>query len=198
MKIYLFISILFLTFSCSKNFSKIAIQPVVPPKTAKISGNHLIYISDTKFNHNKEIISDDCESWALNLDFNEPLRKSIKDLVDLMFENYKISNEKLSKDEIEKYGYVTQVSFSNFNGISNFKTERNTGKYEILLNINIKVENSVKKIDTEISSSMRWEKNIFLNCNLHEGSVKSSQKALENLIKNSYESAYKSINQIIR
>ena len=198
MKIYLFISILFLTFSCLKNFSKIAIQPVVPPKTAKISGNHLIYISDTKFNHNKEIKSDDCESWALSLDFNEPLRKSIKDLVDLMFENYKISNEKLSKDEIEKYGYVTQVSFSNFNGISNFKTERNTGKYEILLNINIKVENSVKKIDTEISSSMRWEKNIFLNCNLHEGAVKSSQKALENLIKNSYESAYKSINQIIR
>ena len=59
MKIYLFISILFFTFSCSKNFSKIAIQPVVPPKTAKISGNHLIYISNTKFNHNKEIKSDD-------------------------------------------------------------------------------------------------------------------------------------------
>ena len=45
---------------------------------------------------------------------------------------------------------------------------------------------------------MNWEKNIFLNCNLQNGAVKSGQKALENLIERIYETTYESIFQIKR
>lgn len=198
MKYLFLILILLINLSCSKDFNKLEIKSVEPPQTAKILGNHIIYISNEKFIHNKQIISEDCESWALNLNFDTPFRQSIKYLIDDIFVNYKISKKKLTKTEIEKNGYVSQISFSNFSGTSSFKTEGNTGKYYISLNIKIEVENSNKNIVNEISSNMKWEKNIFLNCNLQKGAVKSSQSALENLIKKSYESSYKSIYQIKR
>ena len=49
----------------------------------------------------------------------------------------------------------------NFKGVSKFKTERNTGKYEISLNITIKVENSSRNVTNEISSNMNGKKISF-------------------------------------
>ncbi len=198
MKNFVLIFIFLINLSCSKNFNKYTIKSVDLLQTAKISGKHIIHISKKKFIHNKQIVSEDCESWALNLNFDTPLRESIKYLLDDIFVNYEISKKKLSKTEIKKKGYVSQISFSNFNGTSSFKTEKNTGKYYISLNIKIEVENSNKNIVNKISSNTRWEKNIFLNCNLQKGAVESSQLALENLIKKSWESSYKSVNQIKR
>ena len=70
--------------------------------------------------------------------------------------------------------------------------------YQISLDTKIEVSNSSKSITNDISSSMNWEKNIFLNCNLQNGAVKSGQKALENLIERIYETTYESIFQIKR
>ena len=100
--------------------------------------------------------------------------------------------------EIEKKGYESQISFMNFKGVSKFKTERNTGKYEISLNITIKVENSSRNVTNEISSNMNWEKNIFLNCDLQDGAIKSGQKALDNLIKKIYETTYESVFRVVQ
>ena len=188
--------IIFLT-SCSKNFNKQNIITVNPPVTAKIEGKHLIFVSDKKLKHIKEIKSDDCESWALKLDIDKPLRYSIEGLLNKMFKDYTLTEKKLLKSEIEKEGYVSQISFVDFSSISKFKTERNTGKYNISLNITIKVENSSRNVTNEISSNMTWEKNIFLNCNLQDGAIKSGQKALETLIKKMYETTYESVFQVV-
>ena len=45
---------------------------------------------------------------------------------------------------------------------------------------------------------MNWEKNIFINCNLQKGAVKSGQKALKNLIERIHETTYESTFQIKR
>ena len=50
-----------------------------------------------------------------------------------MLENYSISEKKLNANQIEANNFVTQISFENFSGISNFKTERNTGILRFLL-----------------------------------------------------------------
>ena len=192
----LVIIILVLLTSCSKNFDYEKVVSVSPPNTAKIEGKHAIYISELKFSHNKNIVSEDCESWALKLEFNEPLKTSLKKLLQKMFKNYVFVDKKIEKSEIEKKGFVSQVSFYDFKGVSKFKTERNSGKYDITLKIKIKVENSSMNITNEILSNMNWEKNVFFNCNLQAGAVPSSQKALEILIKKIYETTYESLFQI--
>ncbi len=192
----LIIIMLVLLTSCSKNFDYEKVISVSPPTTAKIEGKHAIYISEQKFPHNKNIVSEDCESWALKLEFNEPLKTSLKKLLQKMFEDYTFVDKKIEKSEIEKKGFVSQVSFYDFKGVSKFKTERNSGKYDITLKIKIKVENSSMNITNEILSNMNWEKNVFFNCNLQAGAVNSSQKALEILIKKIYETTYESLFQI--
>ena len=184
--------------SCAKNFDKSNILEVSSPATAKIEGKHAIFISKKNFNQINRIKSENCESWALKLNFDEPIKKSIKQLVNKMFKDFEIVDQKLEKEKIEESGFVSQISFSDFIGNSKFKTVRNTGMYQISLDTKIEVSNSSKSITNDISSSMNWEKNIFLNCNLQNGAVKSGQKALENLIERIYETTYESIFQIKR
>ena len=196
-KFTLIFILVFLT-SCAKNFDKQNIVSTNTPIVAKIEGKHLIYISNEKLNQRKEIKSEDCESWALKLEIDKPLRSSIESLLKEMFEDYTIIEKKILKSEIENKGFESQISFMNFNGISRFKTERNTGKYDLSLNITIKVENSSRNVTNEISSNMNWEKNIFLNCDLQDGAIKSGQKALDNLIKKIYETTYESVFRVVQ
>ena len=196
-KIFL-ISLFSFVLGCAKNFDKSKILEVSPPATAKIEGKHAIFISQKNFNQVNRIKSENCESWALKLNFEKPIKKSIENLVYKMFKDFEIIDQKLEKEEIEESGFVSQISFYDFKGNSKFKTVSNTGMYQISLDIKIEVSNSSKSITNDISSSMNWEKNIFLNCNLQNGAVKSGQKALENLIERIYETTYESIFQIKR
>ena len=198
MKKIFFIFLFFLILSCAKNFNKLNILEVSPPPTAKIEGKHAIFITKENFNQINRIKSENCESWALKLNFDKPIKKSIENLVYKMFKDFEIIDQKLEKEKIEESGFVTQISFNDFKGNSKFKTLRNTGMYQISLDIKIEVSNSSKSITNDISSSMNWEKNIFLNCNLQNGAVKSGQKALENLIERVYETTYESIFQLKR
>ena len=198
MKKILFICLFFLILNCAKNFDKLNILEVSPPPTAKIEGKHAIFISKENFNQINQIKSENCESWALKLNFEKPIKKSIENLVYKMFKDFEIVDQKLEKEKIEKNGFVSQISFHDFRGNSKFETIRNTGIYQISLDIKIEVSNSSKNITNDISSSMNWEKNIYLNCNLQSGAVKSGQKALENLIERIYETTYASIFQIKR
>ena len=198
MKKIFFICFLFLILSCAKDFEKSNILEVSPPPTAKIEGKHAIFISKENFNHINQIKSENCESWALKLNFDKPIKKSIENLVYKMFKNFEIVDQKLEKETIEENGFVSQISFYNFKGNSKFKTVRNTGMYQISLDIKVEISNSSKNITNDISSSMNWEKNIFLNCNLQSGAIKSGQKALENLIERIHETTYESIFQIKR
>ena len=192
------IFLFFIILSCAKNFDKSNIIEVSPPPTAKIEGKHAIFISKENFNQINQIKSENCESWALKLNFEKPIKKSIENLVYKMFKDFEIVDRKLEKEKIEEDGFVSQISFYDFNGNSKFKTVRNSGMYQISLDIKIEVSNSSKSVINDISSSMNWEKNIFLNCNLQIGAVKSGQKALENLIERIYETTYESIFQIKR
>ena len=198
MKKILVICLFFLILSCAKNFDKSNILEVSPPPTAKIEGKHAIFISKENFNQINQIKSENCESWALKLNFEKPIKKSIENLVYKMFKDFEIVDQKLEKEKIEGSDFVSQISFYDFNGNSKFKTIRNTGMYQISLDIKVEVSNSSKSITNDISSSMNWEKNIFLNCNLQSGAVKSGQKALENLIERIYETTYESSFQLKR
>ncbi len=183
---------------CAKDFSKNKIQTITNFQAAKVEGNHNVFISNEAFKLVNNITSEDCESWALDLNFDDPIKNSIKNLSDKMFNSYSISKKKLSPKEIENSNFVSQISYEGFSGVSNFKTQRNTGVYEISLKVKVKVENSSKNIVNEISSNMSWEKNIFFDCNLHEGGIYSGQKALDNLMRKVYESTYESIYNITR
>lgn len=197
MKIFFFTILIFLT-ACTKNFDKGVIEPINDLKLAKLSGKHLVFISKDKFDVKKKYSSEDCESWSVKIDFDQPFRDSIKFMLDGMFENHKLSESKLSGEEIEAQGFVSQISLEGFYALSSFKTERNTGKYNISLKVRVIVENSNKNITNEISSDMNWDKNIFLNCDLQTGALKTGQKALENIIKKVYESVYESSYKLMR
>ena len=198
MKKVFLISLFYFVLSCSKNFNKSNILEVSPPATAKIEGKYAIFISKKSFNQINLIKSENCESWALKLNFDEPIKKSIENLVNKMFKDFEIVDRKLEKDKIEENGFVSQISFYDFKGDSKFETLRNTGIYQISLDAKIEVSNSSKSITNDISSNMNWEKNIFINCNLQKGAVKSGQKALKNLIERVYETTYDSIFKIKR
>ncbi len=190
--------ILLFSLSCTKDFNYKTINKAEPFAVAKIDGKHAVIISKETFNLIKKFSSEDCESWAVNLEFSEPLKYSLQNLAENMFQNYTILDKKLDKDEIEKNGYVSQIVFSDFYGVSNFKTERNTAKYNVELTSNVRIESSSKSFSNEISSTMTWDKNVFLNCDLKVGAVDSGQKALNNLVKKIYETTYESVFQIMQ
>ena len=169
----------FIILSCAKNFDKSNIMEVSHPPTAKIEGKHAIFISNENFKQVNQIKSENCESWALNINFEKPIKKSIENLINKMFKDFEIVDQKLEKEKIEGDGFVSQISFYDFNGNSKFKTVRNTGMYQISLDIKVEVSNSSKSVTNDISSNMNWEKNIFINCKLQTGAVKSGQKALK-------------------
>ena len=198
MKRIFLISILSLVLGCAKNFDKLNIIEVSPPATAKVEGKHAIFISKKNFDQINRIKSENCESWALKLSFDEPFKNSIENLVNKMFKDFEIVDYKLEKERIEENGFVSQISFYDFKADSQFETDRNTGIYQISLDVKIEVSNSSKSITNDISSNMNWEKNIFINCNLQKGAVKSGQKALKNLVERIYETTYESIFQIKR
>ena len=95
--------------SCAKNFDKSNILEVSPPPTAKIEGKHAIFISKENFNQINRIKSENCESWALKLNFEEPIKKSIENLVYKMFKDFEIVDQKLEKEKIE--GMVLFLKF---------------------------------------------------------------------------------------
>ena len=193
----LFLILLFsLILGCAKNFDKSNIIEVSPPPTAKVEGKYAIFISKKEFNQINQIRSENCESWALKLNFDAPIKKSIINLINKMFKDFEIVDQKLEKEKIEEMGFVSQIAFYDLKGNSKFETVRNTGMYQISLDIKIEVSNSTKSIKNDISSSMNWEKNIFLNCKLQNGAVKSGQKALKNLLERIYETTYESVFQI--
>ena len=94
MKLLLILVLIFLNYSCSKDFSKDRIQIAEEISTAKIEGRHNVFISNEDFKLKKKILSEDCESWAVKLDFNQPLKNSVRNLLDNMLENYSISEKK--------------------------------------------------------------------------------------------------------
>ena len=89
--------LVFLILGCAKNFDKSNILDVSPPPTAKIEGKHAIFISKENFNHINQIKSENCESWALKLNFEKPIKKSIENLVYKMFKDFEIVDQKLEK-----------------------------------------------------------------------------------------------------
>ena len=78
--------LLLFSLSCSKNFPTSEINLSFPPKIAKIEGNHAIFIKKNFFHLNKNISSDDCESWALNLDLENLFVESYTTLSNKMFQ----------------------------------------------------------------------------------------------------------------
>ena len=66
---------------------------------AKIEGKHAIFISKENFNQINQIKSENCESWALKLNFEKPIKKSIENLVYKMFKDFEIVGE-VKKQEI--------------------------------------------------------------------------------------------------
>ncbi len=198
MKKFIFLLVVIILAGCSKKFNNVNIVNADSFPVAKIKGKHLVHISNENLMHKKNFVSEDCESWATNLNFDSPLKTSIKNMLDEMLDNYTITDQRKNSSEIDSNGYVSQISFFDFYAISNFITERNTGKYDISLKAKVRIENSSKNITNEISSNMSWEKNIFFNCNLQEGATRTGQKALNNLIKNIYESSYESLYQVTK
>ena len=61
--------------------------------------------------HKKIFESEDCESWAVKLNYDIPLKNSIKNMLDEMLDNYTVTNKKLESQNIDKNGYVSQISF---------------------------------------------------------------------------------------
>ena len=107
----LIISFLIFLNSCSKNFNKVNITDAEPFPVAKVEGKHLVLISEETLIHKKIFESEDCESWAVKLDFDKPLKSSIKNMLDDMLVNYTLTNKKMENQDLENEGYISKISF---------------------------------------------------------------------------------------
>ena len=83
----LFVSIFFFNISCSKNFQSPPVILTFPKNIPKIEGNHALLIKDNNFKLKKNISSDDCESWAMDLNLEDLFLNTYIDLSKKMFQN---------------------------------------------------------------------------------------------------------------
>jgi len=198
LKNYITLFLCFFIFNCTKSFNNQNIKVVELNNIAKIEGNHSIYIAKEKLKLIREFNSEDCESWAVNLDLDSVYRASLKNLFQKMFVDISFSENRLSKTEIEENKLVSQISIIHNNALSTFKTERNTAKFNINMSAEVEILSPKKSILNKIESNRNWGKNIYFDCKLQEGALKTGQETLEKLITQIYHTTYESLYKVTR
>ena len=196
-KFICFLLFLFLV-ACSNNIDDRKIYLNFPKKIVKIDGKFASFIPSNSFEVIKNVYSDDCDSWDLNIKFNDLFDKSYKKLLNSMFDDITFTDKALSSKVLEADNFIALIYFEKSKAKINFKTERNTGKLQIILSADIKIQDSRMTIENTIKSEQSWEKNIYLNCDALEGALKIGEKAFETFLSQTHENIYKSIRKIIR
>ena len=192
-----FLLIFLLFISCSQNFQNREVKLFFPKNLVKIEGNHALLIKKNIFNVKQNILSDDCESWALNLELEKLFNNSFKQLSKKMFKNIKVienTDKPLSKNEV----YNSLVSLEKNHAYLDFKTEGNNGIFKIVLDSTFTVKGNNKEIKNNLNSKQTWEKNIFFNCDLSDGANKATEEAFRNLIEQAYSNIYESVFKVTR
>ena len=192
--------ILFITVilsGCSKNNDNSNLNVNLPSQIVKIKGKFIAVIPEKKLVLKKKFKSDDCESWAVKIDLDSVYKDSLIRLLYEMFEDVKISFNKLSKTEIENNNYIAQIEIIHGDAISTFETIDNIGKFNINMNSRIIVEGN-KNYESSVFSNNSWEKNVYLSCYLNQGANKASKLALERLLNQIHDSTYESVFKLKR
>ena len=189
--------IVFLT-SCANTNNNLNIFVNLPKNIVKIENKHAIFLSPVSFKINKEIRSEDCESWQLNYNFKKLFNDSYIKLLNSMFDDVVFIDKKVSKNEVENNKYTSLINFEKNVLFLEFYTIRNTAKLKISLTSNFVVEGNNKKIKNTIKSEQSWEKNIYFNCSAVKGISKIGATAFENLMNQAHEKIYSSVKNIIR
>ena len=193
-----FISILFFNTSCSKNFKNSPVILTFPKNIAKIEGNHALLIRDNIFNLKKNISSDDCESWALDLNLEDLFLHTYIELSKKLFKNIKVLKGEFDESLLKKNSYNTVLILERNTAYLDFKTEGNNGLFKIILDSNFRVKGNKKEVKTNLNSNQTWKKNIYLNCKLSEGSRKATEQAFIHLINQAYSNIYDSVFTVTR
>ena len=190
---YILLSLFFIIISCSKEFKKQNINLFFPKNIAKIEGTHALIIKKNNFDLKKNISSDDCESWALDLELEELFVNSYKELSKKMFQNINFLEGETDEVLIKNSFYTSVLVLEKNVAYIDFKTEGNKGKFSIILDSNFKIKGDKKEVNNNLNSKQVWEKNIYLNCNLSDGAKKATEEAFKNLINQAYSNIYESI-----
>lgn len=184
--------------SCSRNFPNQQLTIENPSRIAKVSGLYKIYIPKKKMELDKNFSSENCESWAVELDLDSAYRKALNQLIIKMFEESIITNEEPKKSELKDSNIIALIRILHDNAQANFITQRNTGKFDINFRISIDVIQDKKNIQNVLNSQRTWQKNIYLNCKLIEGARASAENGLENILQQIHSSIYESVFKINR
>ena len=179
--------------SCSKNFKNNNPILYFPKNIVKIEGSHAIFINQKKIKLNKNILSDDCESWAVDLKLEELLVNSYVELSKKMFQNLKIFEDEFTNSFLNNKKYNSVLILDENTAFIDFKTQGNKGIFKVSLESNFRVKGNKKEINNNINSQQTWEKNIYMNCNLPEGAKKATEEALKNLINQAHGNIYQSV-----
>ena len=184
--------------NCAGNFKKHEIKLIYPNKIAKIDGKYALLISKNEFPLKKKFTSDDCESWAVDLPIDNLFRNSMTNLLKSMFSDLNIIDKDITNDPVELNKYTSIITVEQSEAIATFFTERNTGKFNIKLNSQIIVESGNIEIKNSINSEQSWSKNIYLGCELSEGSKIATENAFQNFLDQVHSSVYQSVYKITR
>ena len=189
--------LIFLT-SCSGKFENKEVKIIYPNKITKIEGKHALLISNNEFPLIKQFTSDDCESWAVDLPINDLFRNSFTNLLKLMFDDLTILKKSMTNEDELLNKYASLIFVEKSEAIATFVTERNTGKFNIKLNSQIVVKGGNIEVKNNINSEQSWGKNIYLGCELTEGSKIATENAFQNLLDQVHSSVYQSVYKIVR
>ena len=82
-------------------------------KIVKIDGKFASFIPSNSFEVLKNINSDDCDSWKLNIKFSDLFDKSYKKLLNSMFEDITFTDNVLSSDVLEANNFISFIHLKN-------------------------------------------------------------------------------------
>ena len=142
---FFIITALLFIITCSKNFKNIPVYLTFPKNIAKIEGNHALVIGKDIFNLNKNILSDDCESWAVDLDLENLFINSYVNLSKKMFKEIKIIKGEFNESSFENNLYKTTLILEKNSAFLDFKTEGNKGVFTIILDSSFKIKGNKKR-----------------------------------------------------
>ena len=92
--------------ACTKNAEYQDVYLNFPQKIVKIDGKFASFIPSDSFEVLKNINSDDCDSWKLNIKFSDLFNKSYKKLLNSMFEDVTFTDNVLSSDVLEAKNFI--------------------------------------------------------------------------------------------
>ncbi len=186
LKKIIFSFFIFFLISCASTVQIQDVQVKGPVGLKQIKGKYAGYVQTGGWQLESKASGFACSAWSFDVDINQVFYNSMTQLLNDSFEDIKIFNRILSKNELREQGYKAQVSILQSNASSSFNVIPGfwTVKIETTIDLNTIVSalgNSGLQFQNDVNSNGIGSNENLIGCDASEGTQIAVNQAISKI-----------------